>query len=857
MNTFSFSEAGRGFDAWEKIIQNSPDLICTVNREGNFVNVNKASESLLGYESNEIAGKHFQHFIHPHDLEQTKEVVQEVVEGAEIKNFKNRYWHRSGEEVLLLWSAVWSEEDEVILCVGRDVTEQKQVRRELQEKEELYKALIEHGSDMLALFDKELNFTFSGPSTARELGYEAGQLMGTSALQYIHPADIQRVEKSLSQLLHTQEKVKIPEFRFKDAWGRWRWMETIGSNQLHNPAVRAVVASSRDITERVKNKEELLEKHQRFQSLFEHHLDVVFFQDDKGEILNVNTATLSFFNAPKEGFLHRPLSDFLSEGVVADFQQGLKEALKGEPVHFVSKVPFKSRGHEVFDVVKIPVVVHEKIVGVYCIFRNITSIIQSTNTIKQQAEKLEVILESITDSFFTLDRDWHFTYVNSEFEKLLEVERNELLGKNVWKLSPETLSGEFYQEFHYAIETGKAVHFETYYERLGKWMEVKAFPSQEGLSVFINDVTERVQSQQELEKLSLVASKTTNGVVITDADGLTEWVNEGFTKLTGYSLSEVEGKLLGPILKGEETDEATAERLAVKWKQGEPFSDEILNYKKSGEKVWVLLDVTPILNENGAVVKVVSIQTDITDRKEAEALQMEMTRDLYRQNTDLQQFTYIVSHNLRSPVANVMGLAELLNMVDKNSETFEASLEYLQKGANQLDLVLRDLNQILAIRNRKGTTVDERVNVSQVCQQVTATLQESINHCEGKVHMNIDEGICVKGNKAYLYSIFYNLLSNSLKYRSPDRNLEVNIKCVSKSGSEGIFIYFSDNGIGFDMEKVEDSIFKMYKRFHQSYEGRGIGLFLVKTHVEAMEGYVEVNSYVNKGTTFLIYLKKA
>ena len=854
---FSLNGAGRDFEAWEKIIQNSPDFICTVNRAGNFVNVNKASERLLGYKSNEIAGKHFQHFIHPHDLEQTQEVVEEVVKGAELKNFKNRYRHRSGEEVLLLWSAVWSEEEELVLCVGRDVTEQKQVRQKLREKEELYHALIEHGSDMLALFDKDLNFIFSGPSTARELGYEPGQLIGTSALQFIHPADIQKVEKSLSQLVSSHGQVMIPEFRFKDAWGGWRWMETIGSNQLHNPAVRAIVASSRDITESVRNREELLEKHQQFQSLFEHHLDVVFFQDDKGEVLNVNTATLSFFEAKREDFLYRPLSDFLSEGVVADFKQGLEEALRGEPVHFVSRVPFKAKGYEVFDVVKIPVVVHEKIVGVYCIFRNITSIIQSTATIKQQAEKLEVVLESITDSFFTLDRNGHFTYVNREFERLIGAEREHLLGKNVWKLSQEVLSGEFYQEFHYATETGKAVHFETYYERLGKWMEVKAFPSPEGLSVFINDVTERVQSQQELEKLSLVASKTTNGVVITDADGFTEWVNEGFTKLTGYSFSEVEGELLGNILCGEETDKATAEQLVEKWKQDKPFSDEILNYKKSGEKVWILLDVTPILNEEGAVEKVVSIQTDITDRKEAETLQREMTKDLYRQNTDLQQFTYIVSHNLRSPVANVMGLAELLKMVDKSSETFEVSLSYLQKGANQLDVVLRDLNHILAIRNRKGTTVNEKVNVLQVGQQVVATLQESINDCEGKVHMNIDEGICVKGNKAYLYSIFYNLLSNSLKYRSPDRDLKINIKCVSKSGSGGVFIYFSDNGIGFDMEKVEGSIFKMYKRFHQSYEGRGIGLFLVKTQVEAMEGYVEVNSYVNKGTTFLIYLKRA
>ncbi|WP_017732082.1 PAS domain-containing sensor histidine kinase [Nafulsella turpanensis] len=856
MNTFSLREAGRSFDAWEKIIKNSLDIICTVDREGYFVNVNEASKTVIGYESGELAGKHFQHFIHPHDLEPTKAVVREVVKGLDTKNFRNRYIHRSGEEVLLLWSAVWSEEEEVLLCVGRDITEQKQVRRKLREKEELYKALIEHGSDMLALFDEELNFIFSGPSTARELGYEPEQLVGTNGLQYVHPEDVQKIESSLHQLLHSQEQVKVPEFRFKDAWGGWRWMETIGSNQLHNPAVRAIVASSRDITERVESRIELKEGHQRFQSLFEHHLDIVLFQDREGIIADVNAATLSYFKLQKETLLNQPLSNFLSAEVVNDFKQGLRHSLEGKPVHFVSFLPFREKKQDIFDIVKVPVVVNEVIVGVYCIFRNITELIHSNTTIKTQAEKLNAVLESVTDSFFTLDRNWRFTYMNSEFERLVGVERKELLGKNVWELSQEMLGREFYQEFHSATESAKAVHFETYYKRLEKWMEVKAFPSEEGLSVFINDITERMESRQELEKLSLVASRTTNGVVITNPNGFTEWVNEGFTKLTGYTFPEVEGKLLGPILMGEETDRTTSERLAERWKQNKPFSDEILNYKKSGEKVWIWLDVTPVLDDDGEVVKVVSIQTDITDRKEAEALQLQMTRDLYRQNTDLQQFTYIVSHNLRSPVANVMGLAELLTIVDKNSETFETSLGYLQKGAHQLDFVLRDLNQILTIRNKKGTTVNEKVEVRLVFQQVMATLQESLNDCQGEVNMIIDEGVGVRGNKAYLYSIFYNLLSNSLKYRSPDRKLKVTVKCVSRPESEGVFIYFSDNGIGFDMQAVGDNLFKMYKRFHHHYEGRGIGLFLVKTHVEAMDGYIEVNSQQNRGTTFLIYLKK-
>ena len=308
------------------------------------------------------------------------------------------------------------------------------------------------------------------------------------------------------------------------------------------------------------------------------------------------------------------------------------------------------------------------------------------------------------------------------------------------------------------------------------------------------------------------------------------------------------------LLQRRITDKTSVELIRENRKKAKPFTRELLVYKKSGDKVWLLIDVTPVLNEKGEVTRFIAIQTDITDRKEAEESQLHMTNDLFKQNRDLQQFTYIVSHNLRSPVANIMGLADLLTTtVDKDSETYEVSLGYLKKAADQLDTVLRDLNQILSIRDKKAASVNEKVELTPVIQQVLATLQEPLNECGGKVLMNIEENVSVSGNKGYLYSIFYNLLSNSIKYRSPNRGLEVSIKC--SNSDSGVVISFSDNGIGFDMKKVGDNIFKLYKRFHTNLEGRGAGLFLVKTHVEAMDGYIEVHSQVNEGTTFLIYLK--
>ena len=322
---------------------------------------------------------------------------------------------------------------------------------------------------------------------------------------------------------------------------------------------------------------------------------------------------------------------------------------------------------------------------------------------------------------------------------------------------------------------------------------------------------------------------------------------------TGYTLDEVVGKTAASLLSGGETN-AVTRCFLEKRQKGEDFHDEIFIYKKSGEKVWLLVDSTPVYNEGGELTKFITLQTDITEKKEAEVSQLQLTKDLYRQNNDLQQFTYIVSHNLRSPVANAMGLVDLLSMSDKQSADFEVSLGYLKKSVNQLDTVLRDLNMILSIRDKKDTIDKKEIPLALVCQQAIADLRGPLNACSGEVLVRIAENVTVQGDKAYVYSIFHNLISNAIKYRSSRRSLKVNISCFGNS-DKGIVVSLSDNGSGFDMNLAGDKVFKLYKRFHPNSEGRGIGLFLVKTHLDALGGHIEVSSEVNIGTKFLIYFK--
>jgi PAS domain S-box-containing protein len=263
---------------------------------------------------------------------------------------------------------------------------------------------------------------------------------------------------------------------------------------------------------------------------------------------------------------------------------------------------------------------------------------------------------------------------------------------------------------------------------------------------------------------------------------------------------------------------------------------------QSAPRHWDVVKV-PLWDE-GRVVGVHMVGRDITDKTRAQ-------EELFAQNQDLQQFTYIVSHNLRAPLANAIGLVNLLGTEAPGSPYFEETRTHLQQNLAQLDQVLQDMNTILAVRDRQSVTVPEDVELAEIVAQVIRSLQDMLNECGGTVQAEIPAGLVVRANRAYLYSIFFNLLSNAIKYRANTRPLHV---VVSATGGprQPKTVSVADNGSGFDLAQAGTDVFKLYKRFHPQYPGRGIGLYLVKSHIDSMGGRITVRSQVDAGTSFTL-----
>lgn len=220
--------------------------------------------------------------------------------------------------------------------------------------------------------------------------------------------------------------------------------------------------------------------------------------------------------------------------------------------------------------------------------------------------------------------------------------------------------------------------------------------------------------------------------------------------------------------------------------------------------------------------------------------------ELVKYNNELLQFSYTVSHNLRGPVARLLGLSDLAQ-AEENLAQAKRWVELMHKTAGDLDLIIKDLNKILDLRNEPDQYL-EPVNFEKEWNQSLSLLQDSLSGQEEIIATFRLQGMMTV--RAMVQSIFYNLLSNAIKFRSPDRNLKVN--ATSWTADAKAYLEIKDNGLGFDTRLHKEKLFKLYKRFHSHVEGRGIGLYLIKAQLEVLHGTIEVDSEPNRGSLFRI-----
>jgi signal transduction histidine kinase len=279
----------------------------------------------------------------------------------------------------------------------------------------------------------------------------------------------------------------------------------------------------------------------------------------------------------------------------------------------------------------------------------------------------------------------------------------------------------------------------------------------------------------------------------------------------------------------------------------------------------VNLELNRLYNEVSEQKKEIQTQTDKLSESNKSILEMnrslekivaektvelrKINAELIKKNNELFQFSYTVSHNLRGPVARLLGLVDLSEKENIPGQAKQL-IHFINKTAFELDQIVNDLIKILELRNEPQQH-REIVSLEDEWRQTVSLLRDSLIGNE-EISVNFDALPEITTVRSLLQNILYNLLSNAIKFRSPERDLKVIATSRSEDGSA--ILEIADNGLGFNIELHQEKVFKLYRRFHAHIGGRGVGLYLIKTQVEVLHGSVEATSQPGKGSTFRIIL---
>lgn len=388
------------------------------------------------------------------------------------------------------------------------------------------------------------------------------------------------------------------------------------------------------------------------------------------------------------------------------------------------------------------------------------------------------------------------------------------------------------------------------------WLDVNAVPvlNETGDLNFVictfSNITKRIASQKlqvETEKnLHQIFEFYPVPILLVDHEtSIIQMANQKLSELMGYSKNELIGRHTVNFYEKIEDRNDIVEEYKL---EGRINNREVRFLKKSGEPIDVLLS-SELISLNGRLMKLSGF-IDISRIKKVESTLNKSLQLVSDQNTRLLNFSYIVSHNLRSHAGNIKSIVRFLGL-SKTEEEKKLLLDNLHIVSDNFETTMVHLNEIVQINSNVNIYLED-LNLFEYASKASETLEEIITNKSAIILNRIPDNFVIKYNPAYLESILYNFISNALKYSSDERNPEIHLDAFWEQDRPVLIC--KDNGLGIDLDKNGAKLFGMYKTFHGNKDAKGIGLFMTRNQVEAMHGKIEVESELGKGSSFKIYL---
>lgn len=329
-------------------------------------------------------------------------------------------------------------------------------------------------------------------------------------------------------------------------------------------------------------------------------------------------------------------------------------------------------------------------------------------------------------------------------------------------------------------------------------------------------------------------------------DGYFKKVNAAVSKTLGYSVDELYARPINDFVFDEDKRMTANARLELtKAKPLHNFENRYVT--KNGETVWLSWTSVPVEDDQ----LIFAIAKNITHKKNIELGRNELLANLTQMNTDLKHLSFMISHDLRSPVNNLLSVCELLDMSKIDDEETLALLGMLRISIKNVKLSLNNHVDVLIEKHGNNSKM-EVLLLESVLDNVLKALGSLIKSSKVIITADFSKADEIRFNEIYLYSVFLNLITNSIKYSRPDRIATISIKSDKINGFTRLVI--EDNGMGLNIQEVRGRIFGFRQQLQHQSDSKGVGLYLVHNHVTSLGGEIKIESTLNQGTKFTILL---
>ncbi|MDZ4726247.1 MAG: PAS domain S-box protein [Leptospira sp.] len=494
---------------------------------------------------------------------------------------------------------------------------------------------------------------------------------------------------------------------------------------------------------------------------------------------------------------------------------------------------------------------------IFYVFVDITEQHKTKDQLSEREHTLRLFVENSPAALAMLDTNLRYMVVSKRWYTDYQLTEADVIGKRHYDIFPDL--PDRWKEIHsWCLKGNVQKSDEDFFIRDNGetvWLKWEIQPwylvnGKVGGLIFLTDVITKFKlAQQAVEKseanFRTIFQATDTAYILLDKDLRVILFNslaEKYSKFLFNHNPKIGDKIIEHVLA--ERKKALSDNLN-KVLGGEKLEYNVNLNLPDGKEIWIQNRFLPILNHDGSILGVMLSTRDITDQKLEEIQRNRLTSDIIQHNKELEQFAYIVSHNLRAPVTNIISIVNALGDASLPEEDKLQFQSYLLESANKLDEILKDLNYVLRGKHDYAER-RENINLYEVIEEIKDQLSDAIKKTGVTFIVDLNAISALKIVRGRLYTILINLISNSIKFRDASRNLEV--KIVTSLEDQFILITITDNGTGIDLSQYGNQIFGLYKRFHQSTEGKGLGLYLVKSLVESLGGRINLRSQPKQGT---------